>query len=146
MKKRTKNCGKCKISKCYSLFSKDSSRKDGYEPYCKSCKTLYRKKYQEKNPDKIRNSWYKRRYNIDMEEYNEIYLLQNSKCKICDKEKENNISADHDRLVVDHCHKSGEVRGLLCQKCNRGLGYFEDKIENLLSAVIYLDRVYEKKN
>lgn len=43
------------------------------------------------------------------------------------------------KLVVDHCHSSGEVRGLLCHNCNRALGLFKDSRENLLNAVEYLE-------
>lgn len=50
-------------------------------------------------------------------------------CSICGSEE---------RLVVDHCHNSGEVRGMLCNHCNRGLGHFRDNPETMLNAIAYL--------
>ena len=50
-------------------------------------------------------------------------------CKICD---------DPDDLVIDHCHTTGRVRGILCRTCNGGLGFFKDNIKALAGAVLYL--------
>lgn len=54
---------------------------------------------------------------------------QNGLCKICNRNKE---------LVVDHCPKTGKVRGLLCGKCNKGLGHFFDNKNYLKQAINYL--------
>lgn len=47
------------------------------------------------------------------------------------------------KLVVDHCHASGKIRGLLCDLCNRGIGHFNDSVELLYKAIKYLELHYE---
>jgi hypothetical protein len=65
----------------------------------------------------------------------EIFDAQDHKCKIC------KMKADlHNELCVDHCHKTGKVRGLLCRQCNTGLGNFRDNTELLKSAIKYLGK------
>lgn len=78
------------------------------------------------------NDYYIKNYGINLYEYQELLKKQEGKCAICKKQ----VSAK--RLSVDHCHKTCIVRGLLCSKCNVGLGSFEDKIVNLLNAAEYL--------
>lgn len=77
-----------------------------------------RKKYQkqkERDPHFKRKQSYKYRYGITIEQYDEMFQIQQGKCKICKVETE---------LVLDHCHTTGYIRGLLCRCCN--LGYFKD--------------------
>jgi hypothetical protein len=61
-----------------------------------------------------------------------------SVCECCGKPSEK-------FLDLDHCHISGEFRGWLCNRCNRGLGFFDDSIEGLMNAVRYLERAAEVK-
>lgn len=72
----------------------------------------------------------KHRYGITLVDYNEMLAEQDSRCKICDLETTG--------LVVDHCHNSGEVRGLLCSNCNKGLGLFKDSPERMERAAQYI--------
>lgn len=67
-----------------------------------------------------------------------LILLNNSnnKCYICNKQE--NLSKNHEILNIDHCHKTGIVRGLLCNNCNVGIGLFKDNIEILEKAILYL--------
>lgn len=74
------------------------------------------------------------RYKLTKEEYIEILYAQGGVCGICSTVKPGRGS----RLHVDHDHKTGKVRGLLCDKCNRGLGYFNDNPGILYSAYEYL--------
>lgn len=99
----------------------------------------YRKKYYEKNKDKCKETYrsghYKRKYKITIDEFEEKLEQQNGVCEICKKE---NINKD--RLSVDHDHTTGKIRGLLCYKCNRALGYFNEDKELFLQAIKYLDK------
>jgi len=63
-----------------------------------------------------RNERFKRRYGITLDDYNEMLKKQSNKCKIC------KISPDNlkRKLCIDHCHETGKIRGLLCDKCNNG--------------------------
>lgn len=65
-------------------------------------------------------------------QYSEMMSKQNGQCSICKKPPLKR------RLAVDHNHDTGKVRGLLCDKCNLGLGYFNDNVELLTKALDYL--------
>ena len=72
-------------------------------------------------------------YGLTKDDLNEILLQQGNKCKIC---QEPFIGK---RPCLDHCHSKGHFRGLLCDKCNKGLGDFRDNIQSLLRAADYLN-------
>lgn len=87
------------------------------------------------------NNHLKRKYGITYETYIDMFNSQNQVCKIC-KQLFKRKSQTRDELMplfVDHCHTTGMVRGLLCSKCNTGLGMFQDNIEILNSAINYLN-------
>lgn len=115
------------------------------DKFCPSCNKTYKgppathkKRYRlrcascRKNPEKNHLTKIKR-YNLTPEKFNALYEQQAGKCKICDKEE-----SLPRMLAIDHCHKTGHVRGLLCQKCNTGLGMFGDNPKRLLTAAKYL--------
>jgi len=77
----------------------------------------------------------RRNYGITMSEYKEILKSQGDGCAICGRKSD---VADR-RLAVDHCHESGDVRGVLCSLCNQALGLFLDKPELLRAAADYLE-------
>jgi len=79
------------------------------------------------------------RYNYDMtvEEYQKLWKKQEGKCAICKLTSEE-TSNRCTRLFVDHCHTTQEVRGLLCQQCNMGIGAFKDNGSLLIAAMRYL--------
>ena len=79
-------------------------------------------------------------YNITLEEYREMFIYQEDRCAICGGLGFKMADNVKKFLVVDHCHSSGKVRGLLCHNCNRGLGLFQDSVENLNAAIDYLER------
>jgi hypothetical protein len=74
----------------------------------------------------------KRRYGMTPEQYDELFAKQNGVCGICGGRE------DGQHLCVDHCHDTKIIRGLLCGKCNRGLGNFDHDVHLLLQAVSYL--------
>lgn len=91
------------------------------------------KRYQVSHPEKIKrdNRYYLlRRYGLSFEDYNAMVKVQNGRCYIC--------KAATDKLYVDHCHKTGKTRALLCSSCNAGLGGFRDSVEILTSAIEYI--------
>lgn len=80
----------------------------------------------------------KRRVGITSAEYTKMRTEQNGCCAICKRPERLVIRGKEAALAVDHCHTLGRVRGLLCAKCNQGLGCFEDSIEYMMNAIEYL--------
>lgn len=79
----------------------------------------------------------KRKYNLSIERYNKMLTEQNNKCFICGYE----FGQKQGDIYVDHCHTTKQVRGLLCQPCNSGIGYFKDNTDSLQKAIDYLKRI-----
>ena len=101
-----------------------------------------RKRYNENknrsaknNPSSTKDRQLRIKFNISIEKYNQILNLQNYKCAICQYK-----CPTGRQLAVDHNHKTGKVRGLLCMECNIGLGKFKDSDDLLLRAISYLDK------
>ena len=80
----------------------------------------------------------KKKYGFSIEEYNLLLKKQKDKCAICGSKK--NKIANRSRLEVDHCHKTGKIRGLLCSSCNRSLGLLGENVRILKRAIIYLSK------
>ena len=84
----------------------------------------------------------KRTYGISYEEYLDLYEIQGNVCAICGRSELIRDYKDNRKvrmpLFVDHNHNTGKVRGLLCSKCNTGLGMFEENINSLITAISYL--------
>ena len=81
-----------------------------------------------------REATLQKKYNITEEIYNKILLAQNGVCSICHNHQR------YKHLAVDHDHKTGQVRGLLCENCNRGLGRFFDSHLRLRRAADYIEK------
>lgn len=93
------------------------------------------RKWREENPGRERDRRLTRQYGITQAEYEERFDLQDGLCYICSGPPD-----FHDRLVVDHCHTTGTVRHLLCNRCNRTLGMVQEDIELLESMIAYMLR------
>lgn len=130
-----KVCVRCGELKDSSLFYRCKARKDGLGSYCKACHdatsagTKYN--YELKRRDVLR-----KKYGMTLESYEALLAKQDSKCAICGLDVKNHRRA----LNVDHCHNTGQVRGLLCDDCNIALGKFKDNIQSILKAAEYLAR------
>lgn len=106
--------------------------------------TIRNKEWRKANPDKC-TAIYRRKnlrdkYGLTIEAWEEMAEAQNWRCAICGTHKDdlkNNFAVDHD-------HDTGEVRGLLCYACNRGIGLLKDSIIVLSNAVEYLKRTKVK--
>ncbi len=101
-----------------------------HKKYC-SLKCAHKFKPFRSDNDYKRNYKYIQNYGITLDDYNILFIEQNGCCKICTKHQ-NEFKM---KLSVDHNHSTGEIRGLLCQKCNHGIGLFnEDK--TIIKAVL----------
>lgn len=86
---------------------------------CMLCAQLYRRGNERiKHTD--RKKWLKAAYGLSVEQYDELFRMQGFGCAIC-----HGLNKDGRRLSVDHDHSNGDVRGLLCMKCNTQLGWYE---------------------
>lgn len=99
----------------------------------KDAMRLRNKEYYKKNKAKQLSDNCLRKYGITIEQRDEILKKQGGICPICGTD--NPGTRD---WHIDHCHKTGRVRGVLCNTCNTGLGMFADAPEKLQSAVLYL--------
>lgn len=159
-----KLCCFCKEFKNLSEFRKRTERKGNqYSSRCKKCLNLWASEWRKKNPGSYlnsqikyrlketepkRRSLLKSRYNLSVENYYLMSKSQNNSCAICGTHKSKLTKG----LFVDHCHKTKKVRGLLCTKCNTGIGQFSESQTKLLYAIRYLKGIRmhkdmkEKKN
>jgi len=94
------------------------------------------KRYQDGHPE-MRLAQRVKQYGLTLDDYKELQKKQNGKCAICGAEIGN---SEGDRLYVDHNHKTGKVRGILCSNCNIGIGKFHDNISLLKRAIEYLEK------
>lgn len=142
---RMKKCTKCGETKPLTEFHKDRSRPDGLHHSCKECaNTYWRERYKEPevqerlkqyqrdlhkaHPERHRGRDLRYRYGITIADYDRMVKNQKYKCRICKEKK---------KLVVDHNHTTGRVRGLLCFKCNAAIHILENP-PMLASAQSYL--------
>lgn len=98
--------------------------------------------------DCISANFLRYRYNISLSDFIELRESQKDACKICGCHLEINkdSSLRSKKVAVDHCHRTGRVRGLLCSACNTGLGHFRDDLTLLKSAIAYLSTSEQQEN
>ena len=168
MKERTfynyvmeKACPMCLVNKAFCEFDTDTRCKSGLFPICTTCRISVENAKNEKIRQReaakrerraaIDSYWVTRRsivqessteatrrrtmkkYGLTLEDFDLMLIDQEYKCAICFCSVERNP-------VLDHCHSTGRVRGILCRSCNSLLGFAKDDISILLSAMDYLSK------
>ena len=131
-----KTCTKCLQEKPLEDFHKRYNRPCGYKSRCIDC--VKKAKKPQRSRDYMRKYDLKKSYNMTIEQYDEMLLKQNNCCGICKKHISKIISTKKFNFCVDHNHNTGRIRGLLCDKCNRGIGLLCDDIDILINAIEYL--------
>lgn len=104
--------------------------KGGYTAFCQPCKSA---KYG--IAKSTRETHLVNTYGITQADYDRMFAEQGGVCAICRKPQHHSRFSN---LCVDHCHKTGAVRGLLCSSCNRAIGYLGDDLDRLQAAIRYL--------
>jgi Autographiviridae endonuclease VII len=158
-----KRCRDCGREKARSEFYRDASRRDGIRSSCKECERARNhdwyvanrersiaaaQAWRQSNPERYeetqarhrarrrseqRADHLKRTFGLTLDEYDAMLARQEGRCAICRQ-----LPTAGKFLHVDHDHATGEVRGLLCVRCNNALGLFRDRIEVLDRAMEYL--------
>jgi hypothetical protein len=123
-------------------FGPHKKGRGGFYSHCKKCRCIAQKQWCKDNPDKDKSVTLKKRYGITFEEYSGLFIEQGGKCAICEfQEQEHDPRTGKKKLLaVDHDHITGKIRGLLCSKCNRGIGLFYDNVERMKRAIDYISR------
>jgi hypothetical protein len=91
--------------------------------------------------DLMREGNLRREYGLSVKEYDRRFFEQGGICAVCCRpETTRSLNGRVRRLAVDHDHRTGAIRGLLCGMCNRTLGYFDENRSVFLAMVDYLDK------
>lgn len=161
---KIKFCPQCIQDKATDDFHKDSQKSDGFCSYCKLCvksrraswyqlnrearvaavqewrdenRELFQansKAYRAANKYAIRDQKLRSMYGITLVYWNALFLKQGERCAIC-----KSFHPGPKGWQTDHCHSTGNVRGILCVSCNLGLGVFKDNSSSLREAANYLE-------
>lgn len=131
-----KTCSKCGIFKSLSAYGPGSGwhrvRAD-----CRGC--ISARVYAKRDPERVakadRKSLLKRCYGLSLDDYDQMLEQQRGVCGIC-----GGTDPDGRRLAVDHCHATGNIRGLLCGHCNRALGLLGDCPTRIRAAAAYIEK------
>lgn len=136
-------CTKCNQTKPPSEFYERKAKPGSYYSWCKACREANRKARYEAQRELARGwgrkSSYKRqltKYGLTLDTYDEMLRAQGDSCAICGRTPGENGR----RLAVGHNHRTGGVRGLLCNRCNRLVGQLENNSELCRQAMLYLQR------
>jgi len=149
-KKRQRFCTEyCKIA----YFNAARKKRNKEVRVCEICKrhfttVSYHGKYcsyecqRKSEPFKVgkRKHELSKKFNLTVEEYEKMLEAQEGKCAICGEKETMTRNGKEPRLSVDHDHKTGKVRGLLCNSCNNGLGRFKDDTDLIKKAIAYLTK------
>lgn len=138
-----KTCNRCGVEKPHGDFYKKKAVKSGLSSWCKECTKENNRNIYATPEGKERLLWNAKRsrYGIDKGIFTSLLEQQNGVCAICG-------SGFNDKCCIDHNHETGEVRGLLCDACNRGIGLLKDSVLILTNAANYLKQngSYERSN
>lgn len=145
-----KICPRCGIDKPAHDYARDNSRFDGRQRICRMCDNRKARAYYAANKEKKatyhrlmrgykKYQRLKQKYNLSDVQFDEMLVAQDGNCAICGHKDNRGLSVDHDHTCCPGRNSCGKcVRGLLCSRCNMGLGNLGDDIEILLKSVDYL--------
>lgn len=145
----SKICSQCKELKPFNKFDKRKNRKIGIVSACKECEQRRHKKWsQSKRGRAYQKAYWKvnqrkitlQQAGLTIGQWNELFQQQNGCCAICGK-TEQDIGR---HLDIDHDHKTGKIRGLLCRTCNANLGLYENKQRKFTEYIVKKFKGYLK--
>jgi hypothetical protein len=107
---RRKKCSRCRVDKGLTKFHKNKSTKDGLHHYCKKCNSDQKKETYKKHSDRLLIEARLKKYDLSIEEIDDMYQLQNQSCAICEEDGKHPLESGG--LHIDHCHQTNKVRGI----------------------------------
>lgn len=146
---KRKRCTKCGRLKDRTSFSKRSASKSGLQAWCKPCDAVrqaawkarhpgrgaaYKRDWKRRNRHRVFAYWLKSRYGLTTEQWRTLLRSQGGRCAICRIKLRTGTKACH----LDHDHRTHRIRGVLCFRCNTGLGLLGDEPRLLYRAIEYL--------
>lgn len=134
-----KRCKICNYVKPLTEFYFEVDKKT-LKPACKDCVKIRTRKWQENNPEQFKSNQLQLKYGITLEEKLEMIKQQGNRCAICE-----DVFQSDKATHVDHCHKTKDIRAILCHHCNTGLGHFKDSKKLLKEAIKYLGEHAQKR-
>lgn len=137
-----KTCSKCGETKPLEEFCRDRSKPDGHRPDCRACQRRqnregYARDQWGRTAESRRREHLRRTFGITPEDYGVMLARQDGLCAVCRRPETDSAQG---RFHVDHDHETGALRALLCDRCNRGIGYLQDSPALLRAAADYLER------
>lgn len=142
-------CRDCKRKLPLDSFAKLHTMHGGRRTICRGCESKRALKWRDENPDKYLDYHMRRKFGITLARYSELLAEQGGVCAVCGEaptfensgrwSKRRKGTAAESRLVVDHDHATGKVRGLLCGRCNTGIGFLKDSPDIVRFALKYLE-------
>lgn len=131
-----KRCRICEQEKDLDCFYVTSARtKDGHRHECKTCWNKKARGYYLENKERVSEinkiGHFRRKYGLSLDDLERLKKWANHRCEICNKERP---------LVVDHSHRTGKVRGMLCNPCNQALGSIEESPATAATMLTYITK------
>ena len=146
----TKVCSHCRKEKSADQFHRrtEATRVGELRPYCKACHLERGRRWRAANKERDkrsgRNLHLKRTFGITVADEDAMIAACGNRCQICGEPPLGKRTSTQ-RLHVDHDAETGEIRGLLCSKCNQGIGMFNHQTRRLAAAIEYLRAAYERR-
>jgi hypothetical protein len=141
-------CYSCREYKPLAEFGPNKAAAHGIRTRCRKCECDNASRWVDENPDRAFGTYLRRAYGITLEQYRQMLAEQGGACAICGEPptvensgrwtKRRRRPADP-KLIVDHDHVTGKVRGLLCGRCNTGIGALKDDAAIVRFALKYLE-------
>jgi hypothetical protein len=135
-------CRTCFKTKPSIEFMRAAKTRSGFETECRECiRARDRRRYQRDKKKRLEQSKFgqiKWKYGLSKSDWEAMIQSAGGKCEICNSEFVFDKPRSHNRPCVDHNHETGVVRGILCARCNQGLGLFCESVDSIKSAAKYL--------
>lgn len=132
----TKQCSSCKQHKSTEEFGKDCKRKDGLRCYCKECNRSKGRVYMTPQRNLLKRL---ESFGLTPASYTAISAAQNDCCAACGWPERQRQRGKLQKLAIDHDHETGNIRALLCRRCNTTLGQVEEDQRVLTALIGYLN-------